>query len=234
MSGAGGPVGEAPATLRVLTYNVRSLRDDRCAVAALIRAARPDVACIQEAPRFAHGRSRCAALAAGAGLVVVTGGRRAGAMLLLARLEVEVLDARDVLLTKAPGLHQRGLAIALLRVRGARVVVASMHLDVVAAERLRHVPEVLAHVRAAGAPVVLAGDVNDDEGSPVWTALTADLQDAAAAVDSRAWTGPGRRLDAVFASPSSTVKGAAVVADPRRYAASDHWPLVVDLELAAQ
>lgn len=229
MSAAG-----AGTSLRVLTYNVRSLRDDRAAVAALIRAADPDVVCIQEAPRFARWRSSCAALAADSGLVVVTGGRPAGAMLLLTRLGVDVLDAWDVLLTKAPGLHQRGLAMAVLRVHGARVGVASMHLDVVEAERWRHVPEVLAHVHALGDPVVLAGDVNDDEGSRVWTALTAGLQDAAAAVDSRAWTGPGRRLDAVFASPSCTVRRAAVGSDRRRYAASDHWPVVVDLELAGQ
>lgn len=220
--------------LRLLTYNVRSLRDDRHAVAALIRAAAPDVACIQEAPRFARWRSLCAGLAADAGMLVVTGGRPAGAMLLLARLEVQVLHARDVLLTKAPGLHQRGLAMAVLRVGTAEVAVASMHLDVVEAERRRHVPEVLAHLDTLHRPIVLAGDVNDDEGTPVWAALGERLTDAAAAVGNREWTGPGRRLDAVWCDKSSRIVSAAVLSDQRRYAASDHWPLLVEVDLPDQ
>jgi len=220
--------------MRVLTYNVRSLRDDTAEVVRLIRQSAPDVVCVQEAPRFARWRSKCAALAADSGLTVVTGGRAAGAMLLLAHLRVEVVRRRDVLLTKAPGRHQRGLALAHLRLGGADVVAASMHLDVVASERLRHLPEVLAHLDAfAGTlPVVLAGDVNDVEGAAVWTGLTDRFTDAAAAVGNREWTGPGRRLDAVFLSRGLTVRRAEVVADPGRYAASDHWPLVIDVELA--
>ncbi|MHB8452504.1 MAG: endonuclease/exonuclease/phosphatase family protein, partial [Mycobacteriales bacterium] len=145
-------------SVRVLTYNVRSLRDDRAAVARLVRAAAPDIACIQEAPRFARWRTLAANLAADSALTVVTGGRPAGAMLLLAGLRVEVLARRDVLLTKAPGLHQRGLAMALFRVQGATFAVASMHLDAVEEERWRHVPEVLAHLATWRHPVILAGD----------------------------------------------------------------------------
>ncbi len=65
-------------TLRLLTYNVRSMRDDRAAVARVIRSAEPDVVCVQEAPRFLRWRSTCAALARTSGLVVVGGGRPAG------------------------------------------------------------------------------------------------------------------------------------------------------------
>jgi endonuclease/exonuclease/phosphatase family metal-dependent hydrolase len=220
--------------VRVVSYNVRSLRDDAAEVARLLREADPDVVAVQEAPRFARWRSKGAALAADAGLTVVTGGRPAGAMMLLAPVRVEVLRRRDVLLTKAPRLHQRGLALAHLRRSGREFVAAAMHLDVVEPERRRHVPEILAHLDtfAAGLPVVLAGDVNDDEGSPVWSALTERFTDAAAAVDNREWTGPGRRLDAVFVSPELTVRAVSVVADPGRYRASDHWPLVADLEFA--
>ena len=66
------------ATLRVLSYNVRSLRDDADAVASVIRSCEPDVVCIQEAPRFLRWRSKCAALARTSGMFVVTGGRPAG------------------------------------------------------------------------------------------------------------------------------------------------------------
>jgi endonuclease/exonuclease/phosphatase family metal-dependent hydrolase len=218
--------------LRVVSYNVRSLRDDTAAVARLLRRAEPDVVCIQEAPRFARWRSRCAALAADSGLTVVTGGRPAGAMLLLASLRMRVVETRDVLLTKAPRLHQRGLALAVLSLGGVEVAVGSMHLDVVEEERWRHLPEVFAHLDALGRPVILAGDVNDDEGSRVWSALTQRYTDAAAAVGHRQWTGPGRRLDGVFcASSSMEVLEVDVPADPDRYAASDHWPLTARLRL---
>src|SRR4051795_4832263 len=100
---------------------------------AVIRACEPDIVCIQEAPRFLRWRTKCAALARESGLVVVTGGRTAGAMLLLAHLRVGVEATYDVLLSKAPRLHQRGLAIGVLEVDGARVAVASMHLDLDAA-----------------------------------------------------------------------------------------------------
>ncbi len=218
-------------TLRLLTYNVRSLRDDRSAVAALIREAAPDVVCVQEAPRFARWRTLAAELARASGLTVVTGGRPAGANLVLAALRVQVVSRRDVLLTKAPRLHQRGLATAVLRCEGVQFGVASMHLDVTEPERWRHLPEVLAHVRALGVPAVIAGDVNDTEGSRVWAALTADRVDVAAALGRRQPTGPGRRLDAVFADPALRPLGARVLDSPLRYRASDHWPLLVELDV---
>ena len=64
--------------MRVLTYNVRSLRDSARDVADVMRACGPDVVCLQEAPRFLFWRRKLARLAADAGLEVVTGGRSAG------------------------------------------------------------------------------------------------------------------------------------------------------------
>ena len=61
--------------LRLLSYNVRSLRDDRASVAAVIRACRPDVVAVQEAPRSLRWRSKRAALARTSGLVVATADR---------------------------------------------------------------------------------------------------------------------------------------------------------------
>src|SRR5205823_12665874 len=93
--------------------------------AAVIRACDADVVCIQEAPRFLRWRSKCAALARDSGMFVVTGGRTAGAMLLLARVGVDVDASYDVLLQKTPRLHQRGLAVGVVRVNGERFAVAS-------------------------------------------------------------------------------------------------------------
>ena len=79
-------------TLRLLSYNIRSLRDDKAAVARIIREANPHVVCIQEAPRFFRWRASAAALARATNLVVVGGGRPAGATVLLFVLAVDVKE----------------------------------------------------------------------------------------------------------------------------------------------
>jgi endonuclease/exonuclease/phosphatase family metal-dependent hydrolase len=40
---------DGSAIVRVLSYNVRSMRDDRAALARVIRACAPDIVCVQEA-----------------------------------------------------------------------------------------------------------------------------------------------------------------------------------------
>ncbi len=215
-------------SLRLLSYNVRSLRDDKAAVAGIIRACAPDVVCIQEAPRFLRWRSKCAALARESGLVVITGGRPAGAMLLLAAVRVRVRETRDVLLSKSPGLHQRGLAIAVVEVGGTPYTVASMHLGLDAAERRRHADEVLDRLAGYTAPLVLAGDVNEEPGAPAWSMLTRRLQDCGGGLTSPARS-PRRRIDAVFADPGLATVSCDVPEVAGIGRASDHRPLLAVL-----
>src|SRR5436190_15292314 len=99
------------ARLRLVSYNIRSLRDDPMAVAAVIRALSPDVVCVQEAPRFLRWRSKRAALARHSGLVVATEDR-VGGLAILAAFRTDVLDRSFTALTKAPKLHQRALVTA--------------------------------------------------------------------------------------------------------------------------
>ncbi|MET0712639.1 MAG: endonuclease/exonuclease/phosphatase family protein, partial [Jiangellaceae bacterium] len=47
----------AVVSLRVVTYNVRSLRDDRDALVRVIRGLSADVVCMQEAPRRLRWRA---------------------------------------------------------------------------------------------------------------------------------------------------------------------------------
>ena len=100
-----------PRPLRLMTWNVRSLRDDRAAVIRVIRACAPDVLFVQEAPRFLRAQSKLAALARESGLVVAAGGRPAAGVALLTTLRVDVDAPASHLLSKAPRLHQRGLAV---------------------------------------------------------------------------------------------------------------------------
>jgi endonuclease/exonuclease/phosphatase family metal-dependent hydrolase len=221
-----------------MSYNVRSLRDGMRGVAEVIRACRPDVVCVQEAPRFLRWRTTCAALAREAGLYVVTGGRTAGAMLLLSSIRMRVCHHEDVLLRRTPRLHQRGLAMAVLEVGGARLGVASMHLSLDAAERLRQVHDVSGHIGRLAAPhTVLAGDVNEPPDQPAWRALTSRLRDAYAAAP---WGGektfpsaaPYARIDGIFVTSGVQVVRCGVPQDvPGLTTASDHLPVVADLLL---
>jgi endonuclease/exonuclease/phosphatase family metal-dependent hydrolase len=225
-------------TVRLLTYNVRSLRDDASAVVRIVRAARPDVVCIQEAPRFALWRLRGAVFARRCRLRWVAGGRRAGANLLLCRPGVRRLARHDLALSRDPGLHARGAAVAELAVDGCAFVVAGVHLDLTPGPRLRHVRELrvaLAGIRSEGAAVVVAGDVNEPAPGPTWSALEVIGVDAGSGSRSGAPTfpaaGPAERIDGVFASPPATICSVDVIDTPAARLASDHLPVLVVLDL---
>src|SRR5438477_9166334 len=105
--------------LRVVTYNIHGLRDDAHAVSAVIRALGPDGVCIQEAPRFLRWRSKRAAIARRAGLVVATADRPGGLMLMTS-LRARVVATRFTELSKRPQLHQRAVCAAVVELGGMR------------------------------------------------------------------------------------------------------------------
>lgn len=225
-------------TLRVLSYNVRSLRDDPDAVARVMRSAAPDVALIQEAPRFLRWRSSCAALARRAGLVWVSGGRVAGANLVLSTLGVRTVERFDIPFTKKPKLHHRGAAAAVLELRGTRFAVAGTHLDLIEQPRLEHLDELAAFARLSfgDAPLLFGGDLNALPGSDTWRRCAELGADTFAAVGAGAGftysaTDPVRRIDALFADPRLVPVQAEVLDSPDVRIASDHRPLLVTFEL---
>ena len=225
--------------LRVMSYNIRSLRDDAAAVRRVIRHAEADVVCVQEAPRFLWWRRKCVHLARDCGLAIASGGRDAAANMLLVRPPVKVDSARSVLFTHDAGLHQRGVALAAFRWAGGRVVVAGTHLDGYPEPRLRHVSELSAAIDAFADPgvlTVLAGDFNDDPASDVWEALSRLGADAFAAAGTGEGltlnvTDPTRRVDAIFAGPGVRVRSAWIIDSQDVRVASDHRPVLADLEV---
>jgi len=248
--------GAGVVELRVLSYNIRSMRDDTHALFQVIRDCDPDVACIQEAPRFFRWRTKCAWLAHESGLVVLTGGRAAGAMLLLGSLRTKLVYAENRKLTKRPGLHQRGVAVAVVDIPGpgptpvptmARLCVASIHLSLFAPERREQVDEVLGHVdRLASLPgvgtpqVIVAGDINERPSGESWSVLATRLRDAYPVAP---WGGeftsnaknPYKRIDGIFVSDQIEVVRCGVPEHvPGLDVASDHRPVLATVRVPAQ
>jgi endonuclease/exonuclease/phosphatase family metal-dependent hydrolase len=193
--------------LRVATYNVRSLRDDRDALIRVIRAMRPDVLCLQEAPRFAAWRRKRRLLARDAGMTVAAGDR-AGGVAVLTGPGARILHARGHMLRWIPGLEQRAMAVAVVDKDGERLTVASAHLDLVPRARLRHAVQIMrildGTARSSGAPAVLAADVNETPGQPVWSLLNSHYPDCLA-------RSPGRNGGAVSAEASPVLSEASPI-----------------------
>ncbi|RSS72230.1 endonuclease/exonuclease/phosphatase family protein [Streptomyces sp. WAC06614] len=237
---------DGTAVVRVLGYNVRSLRDDEDALARVIRACGPDLVFVQEAPRFFRWRKHAARLAAKCDLVVLTGGATAAGPLILCSLRVFVERTDDVLLPLTPGLHRRGFATAVVRIAGARMALLCAHLSLQAAERQEQAGLLLDRLAAMDAPYgIAAADVNEGPDGPAFRRLARDLQDCRAVAP---WggdrtfpaTAPDTRLDAVFASRDVEVLGCGVplglpgVTEADLKAASDHLPVLAALRLPAR
>ena len=138
--------------------------------------------------------------------------------------------------------EHRSLAM-LARLVGHRPrpgVAASTHLDLADGPRLRHVDEILAHLDRArdryGAPVILAGDVNEEPGGRSWSLLTGHFQDAHAVAPAGgeftfSARDPRRRIDAVFTDPEVRITACGVPDDDAgdHVRATDHRPLAADL-----
>lgn len=220
--------------LRVVAYNVRSLRDDRSAVIRVLRELDPDVVCVQEAPRFFRWRSKCAALARESGLLYAGGGRTANGVAMLAAHRVDVSSVIEYRLSRTPRLIRRGVVAARIHKAGAWCMVASVHLGLDADERPRHRSEILGLVNRYDSPVtIVAGDINETPDMPTWRALAAEFTDTGAADNTPTFSArnPRRRIDGVFVKGPATVESCWVVDGPDVEVASDHRPVVADLEV---
>ncbi|WP_199807893.1 endonuclease/exonuclease/phosphatase family protein [Streptomyces sp. NRRL S-350] len=240
------PPPPGPRRLRLLSYNIRSLRDDRRALVRVIRACAPDLVCVQESPRYWRPEGQAGRLARSTGTDVLAGGGRtaAGPMLLGRPGAVEVVAVHDRLLPKTRGLHARGFATALLRLPGAApFTVTSCHLSLDPHERHGQFELLLDQLGIAEHGIV-AGDFNEHPDGPGWQLLASRLQDG---YPTAPWGGeftsvperPYQRIDAVFATPGITVLGCGVphglpgVTETDLRAATDHLPVLAVLEIPA-
>jgi hypothetical protein len=166
--------GPVPRSVRLLSIDARPFGRDRAALANVIADADADVACVHGGPHLLRWRSISAALGRQAGLVVVTGGRSAGANLLLSTLAVDVLVVRDVLLTGGTRLTRPGAALATLRLRRTEFALVSATLVGNAAERLgqaRELQSAIDRLVPGDPPAVISAEGSDRPGTAAWQSL---------------------------------------------------------------
>jgi endonuclease/exonuclease/phosphatase family metal-dependent hydrolase len=236
---------DGSALIRVLSYNIRSMRDDTDALARVITACAPDLVLIQESPRFFRWRKKLARLAAASGLVILTGGATAAGPAILCTLRATVERTEDVVLPLTPGLHRRGFATAVVRFGGARLGVLSCHLSLQKDERYEQGGMLLDRLAGLGVEHAIAGgDLNEPPGGRTFELLADGLQDCRATAP---WGGehtwwrdePHRRIDAIFATKGVEVLGCGVpldhpgVTETDLRTATDHFPVLAALRIPA-
>jgi endonuclease/exonuclease/phosphatase family metal-dependent hydrolase len=222
--------------LRVLSYNVRSLRDDPLAVTRVIRASRAQLVFVQEAPAYWRWRSRCATMARRCGMVAIAGGGGgAFGSFLMSSHAVHASGARTFRLAHRAMRPERGAAVASLSYGGSPFVAAGTHLATHDDERAGQMASLLAELPDGGLPVILAADVNEDHAGPAWQLTAARFTDAGAGSVTPTYScrTPRRRIDGIFVSPSITVRDYQVLDSADVRAASDHFPVYAELDLPA-
>lgn len=224
-------------TLRVLTYNVHGLRDDREAVARAMSGSGAHLVFVQEAPKVFRARPRAAALARRAGMVVVDGGGgNAAGNLLICSLAVNVHKTWTVRLPFTPGHQVRGAVFAELSLSGQRFTAVATHLGLDAEERDMHAARLLDEIESVSGPVIVGGDFNETAGGHAWERLAGRFTDVGKSAGADAdptfrIPAPDRRIDGFFVDSRVQVAGYEVLDSPDVRVASDHLPVYAELEL---
>ncbi|MFB7500629.1 endonuclease/exonuclease/phosphatase family protein [Streptomyces sp. NPDC056161] len=236
---------DGSAIVRVLSYNIRSMRDDTAALARVISACAPDLVLLQEAPRFFRWRKKLARLAAASGQVILSGGGTAAGPAILCTLRATVERTEDVLLPLTPGLHRRGFATAVVRFGGARLGVLSCHLSLQGDERYEQGGMLLDRLAGMGVEhAVVGGDLNERPDGRTFRRLAEGLRDGRTAAP---WGGehtstpgdPRQRIDAIFVTKGVEVLGCGVphglpgVTERDLRAATDHLPVLASVRIPA-
>jgi len=221
------------AGLRVVSYNVHGLRDDLGALVAVIRELNPDVLVLQEAPRRFRWRARCARLARDVGLVYAVGGLPALGNLILTNLRVRVHDTWCLRFPLTPGRHLRGAAFAHCSVVGAEFIVVGSHLSTDPTVRAEQAVQLRAAVEKLDGAVILGVDLNEPPGQPAYRELVTAMTDAGGDSQTPTFsaTSPRRRIDMVFTAGPVRVRDYQVIDTPQARRASDHLPVLADLEV---
>ncbi|HSG06277.1 MAG TPA: endonuclease/exonuclease/phosphatase family protein, partial [Nitrospiria bacterium] len=139
-----------------------------------------------------------------------------------------------------PFLEPRGALWVGIKLDTRELNLMNTHLGLYRRERLMQAEALLGPAWLGNPecrePVVLCGDFNALPGSPAFRRFTGRLQDAQMTLENHrprgTWFGrlPLHRIDHVFMDRSIQVTGITVPRTALTRVASDHLPLIVDLE----
>jgi len=138
-------------------------------------------------------------------------------------------------------LEPRGALWVTVDVDGVAVQVINCHLSIWPQERLAQAGALVGARWLADplcqSPVIFCGDLNAIPGSPTYRRLMGAIRDSQSAMKTPriplTWSSryPVSRLDHIFLSPDITVNGITVPRTMLDEIASDHLPLLVQMNL---
>ena len=240
--------------LRLMTWNVHGMRGrdgrhDPERVAQVLTEARVDIAGLQEVGALGRAGElldpggtleQLTGLAAAYGLTQMRGGFPYGNCI-LARHPITATRTYDL---SVPRREPRGCLRADIEVPGGAIHFFNVHLGLQWRERRRQAAQLLSadilRDAALRYPLVLVGDFNSPWARlsvvPRW--IGRHLRDGAILGGAAGPTFPSRhpvlRLDRAFVGPAIRVVGAEVITSVTARLASDHLPIVIEIELAAE
>lgn len=223
--------------MRVMSWNLRSLRDDNDAAVAVVRAIDPDVLLVQEAPRHPGASRRIARFAGRCGLSWGGRTRWVAGTTVLTRPGSATGPTRDHRLPVQGRIgrsaNPRGYSTVRVAAAGTEFLAASIHLSLIPAERERHVALIITGLKgmAGSAPIVVGGDLNESSEAAAWLRLAGEFPQVSRDEPTFPSRRPRAHIDGIFADPGWRAGEAATpelrVVDLE--AATDHRPLWVDL-----
>jgi len=247
----------APKSYRVMTYNVHRCvgldrRHDPARIAEVIARADPDVVALQE---LEVGHPRTEGLHQPRRLADLLGmdvhyhpARQAGGAgfgnAILSRLPVHGVRSATLPRHRFLPLQRRGALSASILFGNQEVRIFNTHLGLVHGERVLQAGALcgsgwLDHPECRERPRIVCGDFNATPRSSVYRLFDGGLRDAQTVSGGRArrtWPSflPVTRYDHVFVCPKIAVMKVDVPRTPLTRVASDHLPLVVDVQLHAE
>jgi endonuclease/exonuclease/phosphatase family metal-dependent hydrolase len=225
-------------TLRVATYNVHDCvgRDGVYApdrIAAIIAHLRADLVALQEITLDHAGDvvallERTTTMQAVDGTLFERGVGRYG-NLLLSRGSIEAQDLHDLSFV---GREPRGLIKATVVAEGTACVVGATHLGLSRRERRHQILKVATLLSDESLPVILMGDFNIWEGLSGFGPLT-DVGFMTTGTRSYpTWSRPFLPLDRILTRRPGRILASCYQAGRLARIASDHFPVVANVELA--
>jgi endonuclease/exonuclease/phosphatase family metal-dependent hydrolase len=222
--------------LRVLVYNVRGFRAGADRVAAAVADRGPDLALVQECGSGRRLRTFARAMGMEAFSIPLFPFLRQVRNAVLVRHPWRIISSRLHPFDRSARFYPRGALVAVVGRAGYRISAFSVHLGLTPGERNRHARELADLALAIDHPVLIGGDFNEGPNGKAVSWIADRFWDAwppagSAASGTFPSADPTARIDDLFVSEHFAVNRAMVLDTVETRAASDHLPLLADLEL---